>query len=75
MTICLTTSAGVIGGNEAASCPAVHLSRIQPALEAVTVGGGEAQPTKWTTLSEVTTSNRGAPLSQCDPSRPDFRMS
>src|SRR5437588_3044329 len=67
MTILRTTSVGRIGGNDAASAAAPQRRRIQALLAAVTMPGGELQPTKWTVPSLLTTSNRGAPAPQCDP--------
>src|SRR6266550_1615526 len=80
MTILVTTSVGMIGGNAAASSAAPQRRRIQALLAAATAPGGELQPTKWTLPSLVTTSNRGAPAPQCDPrglapAPPDFLMS
>src|SRR5207253_9142922 len=80
ITILVTTSVDVIGGNAAASSTAPQRRRIQALLAAATAPGGELQPTKWTVPSLVTTSNRGAPAPQCDPRGlpampPDFLMS
>src|SRR5207248_9011771 len=80
ITILLTISAGKIGGNAAARPAVFHRNRIHPVvLGCCVVGDGELQPRKWTAPSLGTTSNRGAPAPQCEPSgsvlRPSSLMS